>query len=82
VRPVEVYGWETWTMTVRDMERLDRFERKVMRKIFGPRRDEDSPMVMVWGHLGVLIHSCEMFSWVAKGWIPDRRGTTQWVDRV
>jgi len=30
-------------MTVRDMERLDRFERKVLRRIFEPRRDEDSP---------------------------------------
>jgi len=43
IRPVVVYACETWAMTVRDMHRLDRFERKVLRRIFGPRRDGAGP---------------------------------------
>lgn len=38
IRPIAVYGAETWTMTVQDMQRLDRFERKILRRIFGPCR--------------------------------------------
>lgn len=35
IRPVVTYGSETWTLTVADKERLRRFERKVIRKIYG-----------------------------------------------
>uniref|UniRef100_A0A8D9DTK6 Craniofacial development protein 2 n=1 Tax=Cacopsylla melanoneura TaxID=428564 RepID=A0A8D9DTK6_9HEMI len=35
IRPVVTYGGETWTLTEADKERLRRFERKVIRKIYG-----------------------------------------------
>jgi hypothetical protein len=38
--PVVLYGCETWSLTVREGHRLRVFENRVLRKIFGPRRDE------------------------------------------
>ncbi|KAI5734655.1 hypothetical protein M8J77_009157 [Diaphorina citri] len=35
IRPVVTYGGETWTLTEADKERLRRFERRVIRKIYG-----------------------------------------------
>lgn len=40
IRPVVTYGCETWTLTRRLEEMLDTFERKVLRKIYGPVRGE------------------------------------------
>ena len=38
--PVVLYGCETWSLTVREERRLRVFENRVLRRIFGPRRDE------------------------------------------
>ncbi|KAJ4439513.1 hypothetical protein ANN_07637 [Periplaneta americana] len=38
--PVVLYGCETWTLTLRDVQRLRVFENEVLRKIFGAKRDE------------------------------------------
>ena len=38
--PVVLYGCETWSLTLREERRLRVFENRVLRKIFGPRRDE------------------------------------------
>jgi len=35
-----VYGCETWSLTLREGRRLTVFENTVLRKIFGPKRDE------------------------------------------
>ncbi|KAJ4439816.1 hypothetical protein ANN_07944 [Periplaneta americana] len=35
-----LYGCETWTLTLREEQRLRVFENKVLRKIFGAKRDE------------------------------------------
>ncbi|KAJ4430110.1 hypothetical protein ANN_22320 [Periplaneta americana] len=37
---VILYGCETWTLTLREEQRLRVFENKVLRKIFGAKRDE------------------------------------------
>ena len=34
------YGCETWSLTLREERRLRVFENKVLRKIFGPKKDE------------------------------------------
>jgi hypothetical protein len=34
------YGRETWSVTLREEHRLRVFENRVLRKIFGPKRDE------------------------------------------
>ena len=35
-----MYGCETWSLTLREKRRLKVFENNVLRKIFGPKRDE------------------------------------------
>jgi hypothetical protein len=39
--PVALYGCETWSLTLREEHRLRVFENRVLRKIFGPKREED-----------------------------------------
>ncbi|KAJ4435412.1 hypothetical protein ANN_18027 [Periplaneta americana] len=40
ILPVALYGCETWTLTLREEHGLRVFENKVLRKIFGAKRDE------------------------------------------
>ena len=39
ILPVVLYGCETWSLTLREEHRLGVFENRVLRRIFGPRRD-------------------------------------------
>jgi hypothetical protein len=41
ILPVVLYGCETWSLTLREEHRLRVFENSVLRKIFGPKREED-----------------------------------------
>jgi hypothetical protein len=34
-----LYGCETWSLTLRDEHKLRVFENRVLRRIFGPKRD-------------------------------------------
>jgi hypothetical protein len=40
ILPVVLYGCETWSLTLREKHRLRVFENRVLRGIFGPKRDE------------------------------------------
>jgi hypothetical protein len=40
ILPVVLYGCETWSLTLREEHRLRVFENSVLRRIFGPKRDE------------------------------------------
>jgi hypothetical protein len=40
ILPVVLYGCEAWSLTLREEHRLMVFESKVLRRIFGPKRDE------------------------------------------
>jgi hypothetical protein len=35
-----LYGCETWSLTLREEQRLRVFENRVLRRIFGPKRDD------------------------------------------
>jgi hypothetical protein len=45
---VILYGCETWSLTLREEHRLRVFENRVLRRIFGPKRDE---VIERWGKL-------------------------------
>jgi hypothetical protein len=40
ILPVVLYGCETWSLTLREEHRLRVFENRVLRRVFGPKRDE------------------------------------------
>jgi hypothetical protein len=40
ILPVVLEGCETWSLTLREEHRLGVFDNRVLRKIFGPKRDE------------------------------------------
>ena len=40
ILPVVLYGYETWSLTLREEHRFRVFENKVLRKIFGAKKDK------------------------------------------
>jgi hypothetical protein len=40
ILPVVLYVCETWSLTLRDERRLRVFENRVLRRVFGPKKDE------------------------------------------
>jgi hypothetical protein len=40
ILPLVLYGCETWSLTLREEHRLRVFENRVLRRIFGLKRDE------------------------------------------
>jgi hypothetical protein len=40
ILPVVLYGCETWSLTLKEEHRLKVFENRVLRRIFGPKRNE------------------------------------------
>jgi hypothetical protein len=57
-----LYGYETWSLTLREEHRLRVFENRVFRRIFGPKREEDGSWIKfhndVTGALSMLIEFC------------------------
>jgi uncharacterized membrane protein len=65
IRPVVTYGCEAWTLTTRDEKRLRIFERKVLRKIFGPIQDKDESWRFRVNHeLNELIGNAEIVRFI------------------
>jgi len=40
ILPLVLYGCENWSFTLKEERRLRVFENRVLRRIFGPKRDE------------------------------------------
>ena len=40
ILPVDLYGCETWSLTLREEGKLRVFENRVLKKLFAPRKDE------------------------------------------
>jgi hypothetical protein len=40
IKDINFYGCEAWSLTLRKERRLKVFENRVLRRVFGPRRDE------------------------------------------
>jgi hypothetical protein len=39
ILPVVLYGGEAWSLTLREERRLRMLENKVLRRVFGPKRE-------------------------------------------
>jgi hypothetical protein len=44
ILPVVLYGCETWSLTLREEYERRAFENRVLRRIFGPKREEDTSL--------------------------------------
>ena len=44
ILPMVLYGCKTWSLTLREERRLRVFENRVLRKVFGPKRDKVTGM--------------------------------------
>ena len=70
---VVLYGCETWSLTLREERRLRMFENRVLRRIFGPKRDEVTGEWIIL-HIEELndLYSSPSIFWVIKsrrlGW--------------
>jgi hypothetical protein len=42
ILPVVLYGCKTWSLTLREEHRLRVFDNRVLRRVFGPKRDEET----------------------------------------
>jgi hypothetical protein len=62
VLPVFLYGCETWSLTLREEHRLRVFENRMLRRIFGPKRDEVASGG-AYGNLGLLAYCFILFKW-------------------
>jgi hypothetical protein len=50
---VVLYGCETWFLTLREEHRLRVFEKRMLRRIFGPKKDE----IIGWKRLHNELHN-------------------------
>jgi hypothetical protein len=55
ILPVVLYGCETWSFTLREELRLRVFENRVLRRVFGPKRD-GSGENYIMGSLMICTH--------------------------
>jgi hypothetical protein len=60
ILPVVLYGCESWSLTLREEYGVGLFENRVLRRIFGPKRDE---VTGGWGKLhNEELHNLYSFS--------------------
>jgi hypothetical protein len=65
IRPVVAYGCETWVLKESIIQRLSVFERKILRKIFGPtKEDNDNWRIKITIELDELIKQRNIINYV------------------
>lgn len=67
IRPVVLYGSETWTMTTRDEELIRRWERKVLRRIYGPLFEEGQWRIRSNAEIYVMYNRPDIVCEIRKG---------------
>jgi hypothetical protein len=80
IRPVVTSGCEAWTLTKRDEQYLRIYERRILRKIFGPVQNEDGSWRIRMNHeLNQLIENADRVRFIKSkriAWL----GHVMWVD--
>uniref|UniRef100_A0A8D8LL21 Craniofacial development protein 2 n=3 Tax=Cacopsylla melanoneura TaxID=428564 RepID=A0A8D8LL21_9HEMI len=56
IRPVVTYGSETWTLTQKDQESLRRFERKIVRRIYGAVQENETWRIRYNDEINNILH--------------------------
>ena len=61
ILPVVLYGWETWSLTLREESRLRVFENRILRRTIGSKRDENGDWRRLYNEeLNSLYSSCNI----------------------
>jgi hypothetical protein len=76
ILPVVLYGCETWSLTLSEEHRLRVFENRVLKRIFGPKREE---VVGGWRRLHNEFHNFYASQIII--WVINSRGM-RWVGHV
>jgi hypothetical protein len=63
---VLLYGFETWSLTLREEHRLRDSENRVLRRIFGPKREEDGLWRKLFNDELHSMYSSQNIVWVIK----------------
>ena len=67
ILPIVLYGYETWSVTLKEERRLRVSENRVLRRIFGPKRDEvTEEWKKVYNEEHNDLHSSRNNIWVIK----------------
>jgi hypothetical protein len=66
ILPVVMYGCETWSFTSGEEHRLRVFENRVLRRIFGPKREEDGSWRKLHNDEFHNLYSSPNIVWVIK----------------
>lgn len=72
IRPVVTYGCEAWTLTVKDMNALKIFERKMIRRIYGPVREGDVWRIRSNSEINAILQSKDVVRFIKArriGWL-------------
>ena len=65
IRPVVIYGCKAWSLTNRDEQYLRIFERRILRKIFGPVQNEGGSWRIRMNHkLNKLIANADIVKFI------------------
>jgi hypothetical protein len=84
ILPVVLYGCETWSLTLREEHRLRVFENRVLRILFGPKRDEvtgewrklhNEELNILYSSPNIIRHS---ISCLTTDWTTGRSGFVSW----
>jgi hypothetical protein len=78
-RPVETYGPETWTMSAGDENALHVFERKVLRRIYGPVREGERWRIRSNRELEEILRGEDIVKFVKSQWLA-WLGHVEWMD--
>jgi hypothetical protein len=85
ILPLVSYGYETWSLTLREEHRLRVFENRVLRRIFGPKRDEVTGQwrnfhfgsFIICSHHQILLGRSNQGEWGGRGmWRAFEKGET------
>jgi len=60
IRPIVTYAAKNWTLTGRDINYLTIFERRILKKIFGPIQDTDGWRIRTLHELNKLTVGANM----------------------
>jgi len=67
IRHVVIYGCEAWTLKNREEQYLSIFERRILRKIFGPVQNEDgSCRIRTNYELNELVGNADIVRFIKK----------------